>query len=91
MLLCAGLPPASAVLWMNGLCFFDWVGRETFNRLKGGDDWRSGLVKTCWSFGNNQIAYLFGKDVEPIKKQAHDYLMANGYDGTAGKRQELLK
>ena len=48
-------------------------------------------IKYIWSFGNNGRAYLFGKNVEPLKHEAHDYLFANGYDGTAKTRLTLLK
>ena len=34
---------------------------------------------------------MFGKDVEEIKQQAHEYLFTNGYDGTSTKRVKLLK
>lgn len=71
--------------------FFNWVSREQFEAHKNDNDWFGGLVKTCWSFGNNQKDYLFGKKVEPIKKAAHDYLMANGYDKTPKTRLRLVK
>ena len=70
--------------------FFNWISREEFIELKDGTNWKSGLVQTCWSFGNNQKTYLFGKGVEKIKKQAHEYLLANGYLETPSKRIELL-
>lgn len=54
--------------------FYNWASREDFNSLKGGNDWKAGLVKTCWSFGNSQKAYMYGERVEPIKKQFHDYV-----------------
>jgi site-specific DNA-adenine methylase len=71
--------------------FYQWRSRDEFMAHKGDDDWLGGLLKTCWSFGNNQQAYLFGKDVEPIKKAAHDYLMVNGYDKTTETRVRLIK
>ena len=54
--------------------FYNWVSREDFHSLKNGNDWKAGLVKTCWSFGNNQKTYMYGERVEPIKKQFHDYV-----------------
>lgn len=54
--------------------FYNWVSREDFKSLKGGNDWKAGLVKTCWSFGSSQKAYVYGERVEPIKKQFHDYV-----------------
>ena len=29
------------------------------------------MVKVCWSFGNDQKAYLYGKSIEPYKKACH--------------------
>jgi 16S rRNA G966 N2-methylase RsmD len=70
--------------------FFDWVSREEFNALKSGDSWRSGLIKTCWSFGNNQRDYIYGKDIESLKKEMHDHLMRGGYDYSAKSRIALI-
>ena len=41
-----------------------WISREDFLRLKGTDEY----VSLCWSFGNSEKAYLYGKDIEPYKK-----------------------
>jgi site-specific DNA-adenine methylase len=71
--------------------FFQWIDRDTFHALKNGIDWKAGLMKTCWSFGNNQITYLFGNHIEEIKREAHEYLMSNGYDRTAKTRITLLR
>ena len=71
--------------------FYNWIDRETFNANKNNSDWFGGLCKVVWSFGNNQSSYLFGKEVEPIKKLAHEYLFANGYDKTAQSRIKLVK
>ena len=51
--------------------FYQWVDRETFKKHKDGDTWFSGLVATCWSFGNNQKSYLFGKEIEEDKRLLH--------------------
>jgi len=71
--------------------FYQWIDRDTFNKHKTDSDWFGGLCKVVWSFGNNQTCYLFGKEVEPIKKLAHEYLFANGYDKTAKTRIKLVK
>ena len=63
-----------------------WISREEFHAKKAWDPY----VRWLWSFGNNGDGYLFGRDVEPVKKAAHEYLMANGYDGTTAKRKELI-
>ena len=41
-----------------------WISREEFYQLKNTDPY----VAICFSFGNNLVDYLYGKDVEPIKK-----------------------
>ena len=51
--------------------YYQWVSRECFQKNISGDDWFAGLLKTCWSFGNNQKDYLFGKDIEETKRLAH--------------------
>ena len=71
--------------------FYRWVSREEYKEKVNGNDWFAGLLKSCWSFGNNQKDYMFGKDIEEIKREAHEYLMVNGYDKTADSRTRLLK
>jgi site-specific DNA-adenine methylase len=44
-----------------------WISREDFNRLKDTDPY----VRLVWSFGNNQSAYMYSKDIEPLKKASH--------------------
>ena len=44
-----------------------WISREEFYQLKDTDPY----VAICFSFGNNLVDYLYGKDVEPIKKALH--------------------
>ena len=41
-----------------------WISREEFYQLKDTDPY----VAICFSFGNNLVDYLYGKDIEPIKK-----------------------
>ena len=47
------------------------------------EDWYGGYVQCCWSFGNTQKRYLFGKDTEPSKKAGHELVI--------NKNQELIK
>jgi site-specific DNA-adenine methylase len=54
---------------------YRWVDRETFNAHKNDNDWYGGLLKTCWSFGNNQKDYLFGKDIEEPKRLMHEVVV----------------
>jgi len=72
--------------------YTQWIDCETFNAHKNDDDWFGGLCKCVWSFGNNQKNYLFGKDIEQLKKEAHFYLFEQGYTlGDKEKRIRLLK
>ena len=74
-------------LQSGGKIPYNWVSREEFFERKDDDDWYGGLVKTVWSFGNNQSSYLFGKDVEETKRLAHEMLVNNNKDA----RDELGK
>src|SRR3990167_7788583 len=53
-----------------------WVSREKFfDVLKNPDkheDWYIGYIQCCWSFGNNQRGYIFGKNIEKIKQAGHE-------------------
>jgi len=58
--------------------FYEWVTREEFfkqcNRKDA--DWYSGFVMSCWSFGNNsEKGYLYGADIEDIKRLAHRFIV----------------
>ena len=55
--------------------FYKWVSREEFNEHKNDEDWYGGLLKTCWSFGNNQSGYLFAKDLEEDKRLLHEIIV----------------
>lgn len=57
--------------------FYQWISREDFHKHKNDDDWFGGLVKTCWSFGNNQITYMFSPDIERYKKMYHEVVVEN--------------
>ena len=63
-----------------------WVSREEFHAEKENNP----FIRWVWSFGNNGSSYLFGRDVEPVKKAAHEYLFNNGYDGTVTTRKKLI-
>lgn len=64
-----------------------WISREQFFAEKDKDNY----IRWIWSFGNNGQDYMFGKDIEQIKKEAHEYLFVNGYDGTQYSRIALVK
>ena len=63
----SGIANLMKYLQKGGKIPLEWVSREEFNKFKEGDDWYSGYIKTCWSFGNNQRCYLFGKEIEDYK------------------------
>ena len=46
-----------------------WISRDDFFRLKDDEPY----VKFCWSFGNDGKSYIYGRDIERIKKKMHDY------------------
>ena len=64
-----------------------WISREQFSAAKDKDLY----IRWIWSFGNNGNDYLFGKNIEGIKRQAHEYLFAHGYDYTPEKRVSLIR
>lgn len=57
--------------------FYEWVTREEFfkqcNRTDA--DWYSGFVMSCWSFGNKQSSYIYGADIENIKRLVHQFVV----------------
>jgi site-specific DNA-adenine methylase len=70
---------------------YKWIDRDEFFELIKRDDWYGALIRQCWSFGNNGKDFLFGKNIESIKKEAHLFLLKNGYNGNKNKRIELIK
>jgi len=63
--------------------FYEWVTREEFfnqvNKTNDEADWYSGFVMSCWSFGNSQNSYLYGADIENIKRLAHEFIVNGCY------------
>lgn len=59
--------------------FYEWVTREMFfeqiNKSNDDADWYSGFVMSCWSFGNSQNSYLYGSDIEELKRLAHQFIV----------------
>jgi len=57
----------------------EFITREIFKDVVTNsnkyDDWYVGYVQCIWSFGNSQANYLFGKDVEPIKRAGHELVI----------------
>jgi site-specific DNA-adenine methylase len=70
--------------------FYEWIDREKFHSLKDGDSWKSGLISTCWSFGNNrEKGYLFGDEIEEPKRLLHE-IVVNKCDVSRLKFQEMF-
>ena len=59
---------------------YEWVSRETFFQHVHDKDWFGGYLQTCWSFGNNQQTYLFGKDIEEEKRLMHEFIVNGKID-----------
>lgn len=59
--------------------FYEWVTREEFfNQISKSNedaDWYSGFVMSCWSFGNSQSSYLYGSEIEEMKRLAHEVVV----------------
>lgn len=64
-----------------------WIDRETFKREYTGDDAWAGLLQTCWTFGNNQKGYLYGKPIEKFKEKLTDLVMTG--QGNIGELEDM--
>lgn len=58
-----------------------FISREEFFQKKDTDPY----IRFIWSFGNNQIDYLFSKELEPIKRSLHNAVVFNQFDDFAIK------
>lgn len=52
-----------------------FITREIFDREKENDPY----IKYIWSFGSNGQHYLFGKEIEPLKAAAHNFVVFGKY------------
>lgn len=57
----------------------EWVSREEFFLRKDSDAY----VGLCWSFGNDQRTYLYGKGIESYKKSMHQAVVFGEFDDLA--------
>ena len=55
--------------------FYDFISRDEFMRLKHDDGIKGQFARICYSFGNNQKDYLFGRNIEPQKHLGHNIVM----------------
>ena len=59
---------------------YNWVSREDYFKNKDDTNWKSGLLKTIWSFGNNGKGFLYGKDLEKNQKMMYHIVVKNNID-----------
>ena len=66
--------------------FYEWVTREEFHKQcnRENADWYSGFVMSCWSFGNKQSSYIYGADIEDIKRLAHQFIVNGCLESMVG-------
>ena len=60
-----------------------WVSRSEFEMFKNADP----FIRVIYSFGNDCSTYMYGKDIEPYKKAAHQLICAD----TVMKRRKALR
>ena len=52
-----------------------WISREQFMKEYKTDPY----ISCVWSFGNKGYTYIYGKDIEPLKKALHYAIVFNDY------------
>ena len=52
-----------------------WVSREQFHAEKG----KNPYIAYIWSFGNRGETYIFGKNIEDIKRATHNFIVHKDY------------
>ena len=61
-----------------------FIDREKFFDVTKNPDnyenWYVGFAQCCWSFGNNQVDYLYGKDKEAIKRAGQELVINSNTD-----------
>ena len=55
--------------------WYKFVNRETFLEHLDKDTAYAGMIKSCYSFGSSQAAYLYGMDIQDMKEAAHNYVV----------------
>ena len=63
-----------------------WISREDFARLKSSDPY----VALCWSFGNNLSTYLYGRELESLKRVLHHAIFWDDWGLFAERWPQLL-
>ncbi len=64
----------------NDFLFTSFVDKATFcdivrDNSANYPDWLVGYVMCCWSFGNNQKDYLYGQEIESLKRAGHEIVI----------------
>lgn len=60
--------------------YYTFYDREYFLKHKDDNTIIGGLLSTCYSFGGNQMCYLYGKDKEEDKKLLHQIIVDKDED-----------
>ena len=55
--------------------FYEFITRKKFIELRNQSGLYAQFARICYSFGNKQTSYAFGRDVEPLKQAAHNAVM----------------
>lgn len=57
--------------------FYKWYSRDDFFKAIESDDptYLTGFIMSCWSFGNKQSSYIYGQDIEDLKRMAHEFIV----------------
>lgn len=62
---------------------YEFVDRERFLDVRDNphkySKWYVGYVLTLWSFGNRQLTYMYGKEIEHIKKALHKVIVDDDF------------
>jgi site-specific DNA-adenine methylase len=55
--------------------FYNFITKVEFDILKNEDSIKGQFARICYSFGNKQDSYAFGKDIEELKHLGHNIVM----------------
>lgn len=66
---------------------FDFYTKAEFEKMRDGNDWHTGLMQSCWTFGNNTKHYLYALSIQDFKKALHNLIMTG--TGNIGELEAL--
>ena len=55
--------------------FYNFITKAEFDILKNEDSIKGQFARICYSFGNKQDSYAFGKDIEELKHLGHNIVV----------------